>query len=130
MDEAVDTLRRQMRRQQTAQVVETSLASSAINLMATKSKSDDHTSKHSQRKEHEENAQRVIYTDKSKLHMAMDNLEKVASGQIAQSAKNKTHAEALAARIARGVFNAAAKDSKDAKDKAVSDFNAYLSDLK
>jgi sugar-specific transcriptional regulator TrmB len=58
----------------------------------------------------------------------MKNLHQASTG-LQDSAKNKTHAEAQAAGIAKGVFDAASANAKNEKKQAMNDFNKYLSNL-
>merc|ERR1719281_2387811 len=124
MDEAVDTLRRQMRRQQTAQVVETSPASSAINLLATKGKGDaadpEATLSH---------WQQTVNSDKKTLSAAITNMEGAAK-EYRRASKNHTHAATLSLNLAEETFQQDHSDASTARQHAMSDFNDALSNLK
>jgi len=132
VDEAVDSLVRHQAalRHQAAQA---SPVASALNLIA---KTDaSHSSKltkeqkRQEKEEKEEAAQSAVDSDKSRLSDAMQQLDKVSNG-FQKSVKNSTHAEALAANIAKGVFNEATKSSMAEKEKAAKDFDSYLDALK
>merc|ERR1719335_761917 len=120
MDEAVDTLRRQ----QTAQVVENSLASSSLNLMATKGKGDaadpEATLSH---------WQQTVNSDKKTLSAAITNMEGAAK-EYRRSSKNHTHAATLSLNLAEETFQQAHSDASTARQHAMSDFNDALSNLK
>merc|ERR1711904_75797 len=91
--------------------------------------SGSYENKQQKRKDDEHDAHQRVDSDKSQLDKAMSNLKKVSTG-FEYSVKNKTHAESLAGNIAKGVFRNAAADAKGEKEKAASDFNTYMSDLK
>jgi len=126
MEEAVDSLVRR-------QAVQASPVASALKLYAmtdasSSSKESKHTEKEAKHQEKEEDEHSVVNSDKSRLSHAMQQMDRVASG-LQSSVKNETRAEALAAKVAKSVFDEAAKHSKAEKEKATKDFHSYLNAL-
>jgi len=146
MQEVMDSLVRQQASKQTnKQAAVASPVASALNLIAKTDASQSETDlsaeqkrqereqerleKEQQRQEKEEAVQSAVDSDKSRLSHAMQKLDTVSKG-FQKSVKNSTDAKALAANIAKGVFEEAAKSSTSEKEKATKDFDSYLEALK
>jgi hypothetical protein len=126
LDEAVSSLQLQQAAHSSKhQSAQASPVASALNLYAKAEGA------HGQQywKEEEQDAQKIVDSDKTRLSTTMKSFGKLAT-DVRQSMKNKTRADALAASLAKGSFDEAAANKEDQKKKAVSDFQTYLSELK
>jgi hypothetical protein len=135
-EQALEAAMSSLQRQQVAQTskqqsAQASPVTAALNLFARTqaTHSPSNLTQQQKRKQEEQDAQHAVDSDKTSLSNAMKHMDTVASN-LQKSLKNKTHAEALAANLAKGVFDEAAANKKDEKKKASSDFHRYLLELK
>jgi hypothetical protein len=73
--------------------------------------------------------QQAVTSDKESLNSAISNMETVAQ-EYRRASQNRTHAAALSLNLAEKAFSDAHDHAKQGKQRAVTDFNNALRDLK